>query len=340
MKKSSKKFKVSTQKKNDKGFRVKTSGIDITEYQQNPIMLYMHQRPTGKNRNEAGVIGNFVDLNKEGEVLWGVPSFDDTDDYALKLFNKVENNVLRMCSAGLIPKKWGKDENGDIWLLESKLFEVSIADVGSNSEAFSVDLYSEKDGEIVKLSVAQIKSNFNPNTNMKLITLSAEAVALGLSATLTTEEAVEAAVKQLVTLASEKEQEIVKLTGDLGTANDAKKTAEDALVALQAETKKAENKAFVALAHKAGKFVKADIPKYEKLMAEAPETGKEIIDAMPANPSVMEQLKGGEGSENPILKLTYEELDAQGKLETLKADYPEVFKVKFKEKWGKEYQGE
>lgn len=338
MKKSSKKFKVSTQKKNDKGFRVKTSGIDISEYQQNPIMLYMHQRPTG-NRNEAGVIGNFVDLKKDGEILWGVPAFDDTDDYALKLYNKVENNVLRMCSAGLIPKKWGKDASGDIWLLESKLFEISLADVGSNSEAFSVDLYSEQNGEMVKLSVAQIKSNFNPDTNMKLITLSAEAVALGLSATLETETAVEAAVKQLVTLASEKEQKIVKLKGDLADANTAKKTAEDALEVLETETLAAENKAYVELAHKEGKFVKAEIPNYIALMGKAPEETKKIIDAMPANPSVMEQLKGGEGAENPMLKLSYDELDKQGKLETLKADFPDVFKEKFKAKWNKEYVG-
>jgi hypothetical protein len=338
MKKSSKKFKVSTEKKNDKGFRVKTSGIDISAYQQNPIMLYMHQRPTGKNRNEAGVIGNFVDLTKEGDVLWGVPSFDDTDDYALKLYNKVEKNVLRMCSAGLIPLKWGKDDNGDIWLLESKLVEVSLADIGSNSEAFSVDLYSETNGELIKLSVAQIKSNFKPDTNMKIIKLNAAAVALGLSANLETETAVEEAVAKLVQLATEKEQTIVTLTSAKETAEGEAQKAKDALIALQAETKTTENKAFVALAHKAGKFVAADIPKYEKLMAEAPETGKEIIEAMPANPTVMEQLKGAEGSENPLVKLTYDELDASGKLETLKADFPAVFAEKYKAKWGREYE--
>ena len=56
------------------------------------------------------------------------------------------------------------------------------------------------------------------------------------------------------------------------------------------------NKDFVELAHKAGKFVKADIPNYIALMAKAPEETKKIIEAMPANPSVIEQLKSEKNS--------------------------------------------
>jgi hypothetical protein len=339
MKKSSKKFTISSESKNDKGFRVKTSGIDIKGYQQNPIMLMMHQRPTGKSTDEVGVIGNFVDLHFDDNKLFGTPAFDESDVYALKLFSKVENNVMRMCSAGLLPKKWGKDAAGDIWLLESKLIEVSLADIGSNSEAFAVSLCNEN-GDIITLSLEQIENNFNPNPNMKIIKLSAGAVALGLAATLETEDAVQEAMQTLVELATAKDGIVVQLTADLGTEKTAKENAEAALVTLQSATKTAENKAFVALAHKEGKFVAADIPKYEKLMQEAPETGKEIINTMPANKTVMEQLKNGEDGKNPILKLTYDELDASGKLETLKADFPDAFKEKFKAKWNKEYEGE
>jgi hypothetical protein len=338
MKKSSKKFTISSEAKNDKGFRVKTAGIDIKGYRSNPIMLMMHQRPTGKSTDEVGVIGNFVDLHFTDNKLFGTPAFDENDAYALKLYSKVENNVMRMCSAGLLPLKWGKDAAGDIWLLESKLLEVSLADIGSNSEAFAVSLCNEN-GDIITLSLEQIENNFNPNPNMKIIKLSAGAVALGLAATLETEDAVQEAMQKLVELATAKGVKVVQLTTDLGKEKDAKEKAEADLVTLQSATKTAENKAFVALAHKEGKFVAADIPTYEKLMTEAPETGKEIIDAMPANPSVMAQLQSAEDQKNPLLKLTYDELDTSGKLETLKADFPDVFKEKFKAKWGRDYQG-
>lgn len=302
-------------------------------------MLMMHQRPTGKTRDEVGVIGNFVDLSFENERLYGIPTFDDTDDYAMRQYNKYENGTMRMVSAGLIPLKWGKDENGEVWLLESKLFEVSIADKGSNIDALPVALYTEKGTDLITLSsLNQIIENFNTDTHMKLITLSAGAVALGLSATLDTEDAVNAAINTLVQLNSEQSGTIQTLTSEKETAEGEAKTAKQDLVTLKAETTTKENKAFVALAHKQGKFVTADIPKYEKLMTEAPETGKEIIDAMPANKSVMEQLKAAEGAENPLVKLTYDELYTSGQLETLKADFPEVFKEKYKGKWNKEYQ--
>ena len=336
MKKSSKKFALSTEAKNDKGFRVRTAGIDISAYSKNPIMLFMHQRPTGKRRDEVGVIGNMVDLHKKDNILWGTPSFDDTDDFAIKLFNKVENNVIRMCSAGLLPLEWSKDENGDVWLEKSKAIEMSIADIGSNAEAMAVNLCNEK-GELITLSLEEIQENLKPEINMKTINLSSEAVALGLSAQLTSEEAVEQAVNELVKLASAANSKNVELQASLTEAVDAKKLAEDALQTLKSETETAKNKAFVALACKEGKFVAADIPKYEKLMAEAPETGKEIIDAMPKNPSIMQQLKAGE-SDNPILQMTYKELDANGQLETLKAEFPEVFAEKFKAEFGREYQ--
>lgn len=338
MKKSSKKFAISTERKNLKGFRVKTAGIDITGYKQNPIMLMMHERPTGKNKNEAGVIGNFVDLHFADNKLFGTPSFDDTDDYALKLYNKVENNVMRMCSAGLIPLKWGKDEAGDIWLLESKLFEVSLADVGSNSESLAVSLCDEA-GELITLSLEQIQENFKTEINMKIIELSAGAVALGLSKELTDEASVGAAIEKLVQLAADKDAKLVTLNGELETAVTAKKDAEDALANHVKLAETEADKALVTLAHKAGKFVAGDIPKYEKLMAAAPEATKELLEGMLPQKTVLEQLSASEEGANPLLKLTYDQLDKSGQLETLKAENIVVFKEKFKQKFNKEYQG-
>lgn len=340
MKKSSKKFAVSTEKKNDKGFRVKTSGIDITGYEQNPIMLMMHQRPTGTNRNEAGVIGNFVDLHFADNKLFGTPSFDDTDEYALKLYNKVENNIMRMCSAGLIPLKWGKDNAGDIWLLESKLLEISLADVGSNSEAFAVNLYADNGTELITLSLDQIEETLKPqiNINMKTIELKTVAPLLKLSADATPEAGV-LAIQNLVTLAADQAQKIETLTTEKEAVEGKLETATETLenqVKLATET---ANKQFVELAAAAGKFVQGDVPKWIALMAKAPKETKEIIEAMLPQKSVLEQLKSAEDNEDALVKLTYDQLDKSGQLEALKASNEVVFKAKYKEKFNTDYQG-
>jgi len=329
MKKSSKRFTISSEAKNDKGFRVRTAGIDISGYKTNPIMLFMHQRPKGLKTDEVGVIGNFVDLEFENSALLGTPLFDDTDPFAIKLFNKVENGTMRMVSAGLLPLKFAKDSNGEVWLEKSKLIEISLADIGSNEEALAVALYNEND-ELIQLSLAEINENLKPEINMKTIELKAVAPILGLDADTATVADATAAIATVVALASDQQKTIKK--------------REDALEALQKKyddqeeiTLAATQKAYVKLASDEGKFVAGDIPKYEKLMKEAPEATKELIEGLPKNKSVVEQLKFGEDTKE-FVKLSWSELESKNMLVALKAKDLPLFKEKFKTEFNTEYK--
>lgn len=336
MKISSKRFTISTEDKNDKGFRVRTAGIDISSYNENPIMLLMHQRPKGLNTDEVGVIGNFINLAFEADKLLGTPSFDDTDPFAMKLFNKVENGTMRMVSPGLLPILFAKDAQGEIWLEKSKLIEISLADIGSNSKALAVALYNENE-ELITLTLEEITNNLKPTIDMKLIQLNADVLPmLKLTAEATTEE-VQAAIEGLVTLAAEnaeavkvKELEIVKLTTE----------SADFKAKYEAGVKLANDAKITALVDGAvseRKIVEGEKANFIKLASADFDTTKSLIDGMKAAPTVASQMKEGEPGED-LAKLSWKELEGKGKLITLKAQDLPLFKEKFKAEFNVEYK--
>src|SRR5690606_6862383 len=164
-------------------------------------------------------IGNVVDIELIDGKLYGRLAFDESDPFAMSLYEKVENGTLRMVSAGLIPLTWKKDAAGKMWLETSKLKEMSLVDIGSNAEAISVALYDPESDLKINLSLKELTEKFKPEIDMKLIQLSALAVLplLQLKEDATQEEAQEA-ISNLVTLAETQKDNIIKLTADLADA--------------------------------------------------------------------------------------------------------------------------
>jgi hypothetical protein len=185
---------ISNSKLNALKFRVLTSGIDTEQYRRNPVLLWMHRRPT---REEGNIlpIGRIENLRVDGDNLTGTPVFDDTDEFAQKIKAKWEAGFLRMASAGLDPLELSSDPSllvdgqRKATVVRSKLIEVSIVDIGANDDAIA--LY--RDGEQVSLSVGNgcsilpeiaVNEHLNSNqTEMKTIALK-----LGLPETATEAE--------------------------------------------------------------------------------------------------------------------------------------------------------
>lgn len=331
MKKSSKRFVISSEAKNDKGFRVRTAGIKLDQYNSNPLLLWMHKRPKGLSKNEVLPIGNVLELSVEGKKLMGTPAFDDTDDFAVTLSKKVENQTLRMMSAGLYPPyTWSKDAAGEVWLEESTLKEISLADIGSNAEALAVTLYNESD-EVINLSLEQITENLKPDNKMKSIQLQAATLLpmLNLTAEATPDEVAEE-IGKFVTLTATQKDEIVNLTSE----RDDFKTKYEAEVKLATEAKIV---ALVDGAVDARKILAGEKDKYVKLANADFETTKSVIDGMQASKPVKDQLIDGKTGED-LTKLSWQELEAANKLVTLKANDLPLFKEKFKEEFGTEYK--
>lgn len=164
------------------GFRVLTSGIDTVQYRRNPILLWMHRRPT-KESGEVLPIGRVDNLRVEGDNLIGTPVFDESDAFAAKIKAKWDAGFLRMVSAGLDPVETSTEValmmegQKRATVTRSKLIEVSIVDIGANDDAIA--LY--RDGRLICLSpgdgecaVPEIAFNHQLNNNvneMKTIAL-------------------------------------------------------------------------------------------------------------------------------------------------------------------------
>ncbi|GGG33345.1 hypothetical protein [Hymenobacter glacieicola] len=125
------------------GVRVMTAGIDIAQYERNPVMLYMHERD---GKQVCAVIGNFINLRKEGPVLTGEPLFDEEDEFALLIKGKVDRGFLRACSPLLEVKECS--DAPDLLLegqmlptaTKTKLKEISICDIPGNDGALRLRL--------------------------------------------------------------------------------------------------------------------------------------------------------------------------------------------------------
>lgn len=160
-------FTVSDESINSYGFRVLTAGIDTSQFDKNPVMLYDHDDwrhlPIGTWENLA--------KNETGEML-ADPAFDEEDDFAARIKKKVDKGVIRMASIGIIPLEWS-DAPEDMLpgqkeptIVRSILREISVCPFGSNRNAFK--LY-DTDGNEIKLHEAtkQFKSNKKEQLSME-----------------------------------------------------------------------------------------------------------------------------------------------------------------------------
>lgn len=180
---------ISTEALNSYGGRVLTAGIELSQFERNPVLLWMHRRGWEKG---AMPIGRIENIRTDGDKLIGTPVFDQNDEFAKQIESKWENGFLRMLSAGLEIIETSADPSlllpGQTreTVTRSKLVEVSIVDIGSNDEA--IQLY--EDGKLLRLTSGEenallpllkkeetpeaqeqegAENNNKPNNNSKMI---------------------------------------------------------------------------------------------------------------------------------------------------------------------------
>ena len=157
-------FLVSDESINSHGFKVLTAGIDTSNFEKNPIMLYMHERPN--------VIGRWENLTKENGKLYADAVFDVESEKGKEVARQVEQGFLRGASMGILEL----ERSGDV-VTKSEVVEISIVDIGSNSNALK--LYKDTP-EIIRLSMNEA------NASQKLVKI------LGLSLSSNSTEIIEA----------------------------------------------------------------------------------------------------------------------------------------------------
>ena len=140
-----KRVRISNDSLNSYGFRVLTSGLDVAQYNRNPVLLYMHER--------GNVVGYVKDLKVENNEVTGELMFDCASELSQRCEKQFEFGSLRMVSAGLEILETSEDASMLVQgqtrptITKSKLFEVSVADVGANDDA----LVLHKDGKRITL---------------------------------------------------------------------------------------------------------------------------------------------------------------------------------------------
>ncbi|WP_289733003.1 HK97 family phage prohead protease [uncultured Duncaniella sp.] len=181
---------------NSYGYRVLTDGVDITQYERNPILLYMH------NRGKA--IGLIKDIKKENGEITGELAFDEATELSTQCKKQWDFGSLRMVSIG-----FEVIETSDAAELivpgqryatvtKARLIEVSLVDIGANNDAIRL----HKDGQLITLSEGGdcplSRLNHKPTNNQPQMDIKTLALTLGLPET-ADEAAVNAKLAELKT---------------------------------------------------------------------------------------------------------------------------------------------
>ena len=200
---------ITTSGLNCYGGRVLTSGGNLTQFEKNPVLLYMHRRGfDGKTMP----IGRIENLRIEGDKLIGTPVFDEKDEFARQIGQKWEDGFLRMFSAGIEIIETSAEASLMLpgqtrpTITKWKLEEVSIVDIGGNDEALRLsyqgkilNLFAGEDSDVLPIlsdkehaEGTAPEASFN-NQNNKNNSMNKEILQLlGLTETASEQEAVNA----------------------------------------------------------------------------------------------------------------------------------------------------
>jgi hypothetical protein len=172
-----KRVRISNESLNSYGTRVLTAGMNVDQYNRNPVLLYMHQR--------GQVIGCVKDLRVEGDEVTGELVFDEATELSQRCKKQYEFGSLKMVSVGIDILELSEDPKLLVQgqtsptIAKSKLFEVSLVDIGANDDAIVL----QKDGKRIELGKdggVELPLLHNINNNQKTKTMDQEKLALQL----------------------------------------------------------------------------------------------------------------------------------------------------------------
>ena len=301
------------------GFRVLVDGIDTTQFDRNPVMLYDH-RDFGKDDMP---IGKWDNHRKENGGLYGTPDFDMNDDFAKKIKSKVDGDYIRMASVGLIPVEWSDAAEYKLegqpgpTLVKSILREVSITPFGVNWNALKL---CDNNGKLINLS----EYDFGKISNQNLDTMSdmkTIAAALNLSDSATPSEIIQKVLN------------LSEVNRTLTTERDSFKTRAE-----EAENKLINQEKGILLSDAQEK--KLITTKEAEVLGKLDVADLKIAlsERKPADNLANIPSRTPDNTEDPLLNLSYTDLDRTGRLEEFKAKHPEAFNEKYKAEFGKDYQ--
>ena len=143
---------------NSYGFRTDVSGINLTRFNKNPVMLYNH--------DHERIIGRWEHVKADGNQLVAEPVFDMEDPFAAEIARKVEQGFIKGCSMGLVIKNISQSKGIDV-ATNSVLIEASIVGIPSDENALVV--YDNEENK-KKLSINEFNKLFYQMENKETTT--------------------------------------------------------------------------------------------------------------------------------------------------------------------------
>lgn len=311
----SKRVRITNERLNSYGTRVLTSGMDVEQYNRNPVLLYMHER--------GQVIGYVKDLRVEGDEVTGELMFDEATELSRQCKKQWEFGSLKMVSVGIDILDTSEDPQFLVQgqtsptITKSKLFEVSLVDIGANDDAIVLRRQDYRHGEhptgmFSKVTAMPLLRDISSNPkNKKEMDLKKLALQLGLS-----EDADDSAVEKKIAELKAHEAEVETL-----------KKEKDALLLSRIE-------AMVDGAVKEQKFGAEKRDHFIELGKKVGvESLKETLAAMSPQVKLSTFVKPGDGGQE------YKKLSdvPASELAELKENDPALYKKLYKAEYGMDY---
>jgi hypothetical protein len=148
-------------------------------------------------------------------------------------------------------------------------------------------------------------------------------------------ESMKKVIKLFPDLTDDATEEIVaKKVGELIASNKVLQDKIDGFEKLRIDGLKAEAVVLIEAAVKDGRIDASSKAHFEKLFASDHETAKNTLASLKPHTKVADRLDQGEHKNDDLAKMSWDELDRGNKLIKLKAENPDLYKTKFKEKFG------
>ena len=321
---SKKSFVLHDESVNTYGFRMLTSGANLEEFKKNPVMLLNHG-------DWDLPIGRWENIRIEGTQILADPVFDEEDVRAKEVKRKVDHDFIRMASVGA----WPPEEKSDAYSLMFQgqtlptvtkwtVREASIVTIGANHNALAFyDRNSEKVIDLNdKTNLIRLMDSNNLKTKIKMSVLTG---ILNLQDN-SGEAEIAAAVQGIIRNADRLKTENETLTAAIDKINKEKKAEQ-----------KTEAVTLTDNAIRTGLYDAKGRETLLKLFDVDFEGTKTMLAAIPRRAGVVSQLNiGGKASVElgGWTEKSWDELDKAGKLVALKDSAPDLYKSKFKERFG------
>ena len=311
-KKIDKEFCITDDSVNVYGYRCLTAGLMLDEVKKNPIGYYLHG--TDEFPRETGVLVRWDDFRTDGDKVFAKPCINLSHPRGQRTADEVESGFLNAASVGKI-KVLEASSSKNLMLPKqekatvTKWFprEISLVDIPGNYNALA-NLYDKDDKE---LNLSDLENYTIEHTMSN--TLEAAKILAALNLKDGDENEVVTAINNLVDKADkadaykkdldEKETELKDLK-----AESVIKEVED-LIAKGTTDKKLTNELRETL---------------RVSFKDNPKGLKDLIDKMPAQVSVADNLKDKDGEEKYAGK-KWDDLYQADELETVRQQFPDLY---------------